>query len=212
MASDKQLLNKNIGRFFDQESTARILEYEQYGLTESAQIHLHAITAAHPHFVIDVGSGSGGLVLELLAAGIQQVVGVDLSSHMNVLARDRLTKYEYTGGEFVTADFLDVTYVHADAISFHKSLCCHPQREALLAKSIQLQPSIFVITIPRDWKVLQFAVNFYYKLLYVMGLQKLQYRPHIHSQQVIDDQLQRAGYNVSERHFSLFWITTIYVK
>ncbi|MHA2502490.1 MAG: class I SAM-dependent methyltransferase, partial [Candidatus Kariarchaeaceae archaeon] len=167
-----------------------------------------AIVEAGSKLALDVGSGPGNLVIELLKGGIPHVIGLDLSEDMNTVAKERLGQEDLSDRvTFYYGSFLDVDLEeNPDAISLHRVLCCHPDREGMLAKSVSYNPEIITLCIPRDWKIVR-------ALLGVVGIiAKLRssFRPFVHTQQSINTQLASDGYGLISQHKGFWWVTSTY--
>jgi len=198
----------NISNFFDKESKSMKDRHEDEGIPESMQQQVQAIIDAKVGTALDVGSGPGSLLLELLRGGTDKVIGLDLSADMNKVAHDRVEKEEFSDRvTLYEGSFLDLTIAEQpEAVSLHRVLCCHPDREGMLRQSVSYKPSIITLSIPREWKLFRLSVA----MLGVVAKIKKSFRPYIHSQKSVDTQLLSEGYQLTSRHKGRWWITSTY--
>lgn len=201
----------HIGSFFDAEANDWDTRQKAEGLPSSAKVQIQDILAEAPKSAIDVGSGTGTLLLELLENGVTKGVGVDLSPKMchfaKLLAKEKGLEDRV---EILNASFLEYTSTEPlEAVSLHRVLCCHPDREQMLNKSIELQPKIVSVTIPRDWLLVKWLLV---AIFSIKDRIKPGYRPYVHSQRKVDAQMREEGYLVKNRTKKGIWITTAYVK
>ena len=122
------------------------------------------------------------------------------------LAQQRLEKRGYTEKSRIeNISFLDYTFEKdLDAVSLHRVLCCHPDRQAMLNKAISGNPKL--ITIPRRWFFMRIAL----KLVSVLRKIKPGFRPYLHSYKQIDQQLQKSNYQLIDTFKTFIWVTKTY--
>lgn len=185
--------------------------HEKKGIPPSARFHVKAISKRGASTAVDVGSGPGSIAIELLKAGVQKVLGIDLSPQMTKYAEKRLKEQGFSPSQFQfrIGNFLEFqSDEKIDAVSVHRVMCCHPEATKIAEKCTELNPKVVANTIPRDWKFLRL-------LLAPIGWiaeKKGSFRPYVHSQEQIDEIFKKKGYYLKERHRSMFWVTSIYEK
>lgn len=206
---------KKIGKFFNAESKDYAKKHHEKGIPSTAQDHVDQVKATGITSVIDVGSGPGSVLIEMLKNGVQIGVGIDLAKEMNMAARNRLKEANIDEARFKILDgsFLELNKDNFpkisdeyDAISLHRVICCHPDRQGMLEQSIFFRPKIIVLTVPRTWVFLRVIIGIY-------GLvSKLTrgFRPYAHSQKSIDKQLAGHGYMLNLRKKTFWWVMSSY--
>jgi len=208
---------KKIGQFFNRESKSYAKRHDDKGIGKSALRHASFVGDQNIESVLDVGSGPGSVLIEMLKNGVKVGFGIDLSKEMNEIARKRILEEGIEEDRFTLGhgSFLDMNKENfpdmpeqVDAVSLHMVLCCHPDREAMLDKTTSLNPTAIVLTVPRRWLVLRFVVGIYGLFSKIRGA----FRPFIHSQKSIDKQLSEVGYKLVERKKSLGWVMSAYTK
>ena len=199
---------KGIGKFFDNESESFSKKHDEKGVPWSAQAQIDDIVSAGSKTAIDVGSGPGSVIKAMIEDGLDHVAGVDLSDDMNKLAIERLqnanidaTKFSITNDSFLSFEHQDV-----DAVSLHRVLCCHPDREGMLEKSISYNPKIISLTVPRPWIMMKLVIKIYT----FFAKRKGNFHPYGHSQRGIDKQMLENKYEINSRKKGLAWVQTTY--
>lgn len=200
-----------IAKFFDRESNSMDNHQEKKNLSKTAFAHIDSITNQKAKTAVDVGCGSGRILIQLLENGVQQVTGIDLSSKMIELASKNVEKKTFVQHvKLINGSFLEITPEKIDALSLHRVLCCHPDRERMLEQAIAYHPDIIVLTIPKQWIFLRIPLNILIKLRNL--LKRHEFLPYMHKQKVIDKQLAMAGYISQKQVKTFIWVTTVYQK
>lgn len=200
----------NIGRFFDAEGKNMVKKHEEDGIPGSAKIQVDAIIASKSKKALDVGSGPGSVLIGLLEGGVDEVIGVDLSEEMIKLSKDRISSRDleervtHYNGSFLEYDLED----DVDAISLHRVLCCHPDREGMLDKAMSVNPKAITLTVPRDWKIARMIVG----VLNILAKKFDKFSPYYHAQKNIDKQILDQGYQIVNQNKGKIWVTTSYSK
>ena len=202
-----QISEKHISNTFNSQS-GHFDKQDTKGLGKTAEEHVKQITKNKYHTAIDVGSGTGGILEGLLDNQLDFVYGVDLAPKMIKLAQQRLEKKGYTEkSKIENISFLDYSFEKdLDAVSLHRVLCCHPDRQAMLDKAISGNPKLIVLTIPRRWFFMRIAL----KLVSVLRKIKPGFRPYLHSYKQIDQQLQKSNYQLIDTFKTFIWVTKTY--
>ncbi len=199
---------ENIALFFNNESNNMSTRQETKGLPESAIHQNDLIVGSNAHLALDIGSGPGNVLIDLIDKGVDSAIGIDLSPKMSEIAIKNIKKHDMDDrAEIIVGSFLDTDFDRKiDAISMHRVLCCHPDREGMLSKSMAINPQIITLTVPRDWKIMRVVMAVVGVVLDKLG----KFRPFIHSQKVIDNQLSKNGYTIIDRLKGKIWVTSTY--
>ena len=102
--------------------------------------------------MLDVGGGNGVLGLELLKAGAERAINVELSSSYDetatALAREAGVEDRV---ERRVVDFADAAeqLPEADVVVMHRVVCCYPEGEALVAAAAGRTRRLFAFSVPR---------------------------------------------------------------
>lgn len=204
--------NADTGRFFSWLAGLHRLRHRLLGF-EGTQRHLIAGIEAQGLAgaeLLEVGCGPGYLHQHLLDRGAACAVGVDLSERMLAIARESAAargldaRTSYRRGDFVQ---IARDIVPADIVILDKAVCCYPDWEAMLDRSLERARRIVALTYPRDRALTRAGVR-----LAGWGLGTLGccYAPFVHPPEAIRGRLAASGFErVSERPTAL-WVTEIY--
>ena len=111
--------------------------------------------------VLEVGGGIGALGIELLEAGAERVVNVELSTGYERTARRLLERRDLLGrverllGDIAATPDLAPA---ADIVVLHRVVCCYPDADGLVAAAAERAGHALVLSFPRDswWNRLGF--------------------------------------------------------
>jgi SAM-dependent methyltransferase len=118
--------------------------------------------------VLEVGGGVGALEIELLKAGADRAVNVELSpaydAEAAALAREAGLERRI---DRRIGDFASGVYVNtADVVLLHRVVCCYPDPEALVGAAAERARGAIVLSFPRESLVVRagFALaNLWYR-------------------------------------------------
>ncbi|MDH5403061.1 MAG: class I SAM-dependent methyltransferase [Candidatus Heimdallarchaeota archaeon] len=201
----------NISRYFNKKSKKMVKEHDKKGIPQSMKYQIDDIMSYNVGSAFDVGSGPGTLLINLFELGLNKGYGIDLSPSMNNYATERLitsgidkNAFEIYEGSFLELD----ANITPEAISLHRVICCHPDRQGMIAKSISYKPKVITLTIPRDtplhrlfFLILKLSAKVFSRLSI--------YNHRIHT---IQAQLLDSGYSLSTENKSFIWTTLTFIK
>lgn len=103
--------------------------------------------------VLEIGSGVGGLHLELLKSGAARATSVDLSPAYLDAAKRIATRLGYE--DVVEHRLLDIARQAdevdaADVVVMNRVVCCYPHMRALVTSAADHAQQILALTFPRD--------------------------------------------------------------
>ena len=176
--------------------------YRKKGLDgQSAQIVAFLTSEAlEGATILEVGGGVGAIQLELLKAGADRAVSVELSTEYEEAARELLAEADLEErvdrrvGDFVSMNG-DLPVAHA--VVLNKVICCYPDMPALLGAACEHARERVVITVPRERWALRLAMaaaNQFFRL------RRSAFRAFVHSKQrMIEEAAQRGFERAGER-------------
>lgn len=141
---------------FDEEQARRDAEaYRADGLDELGRRIVEEVGTTRS--VLEIGGGVGALQIELLRAGAERVISVELSPAYEAVAhallaeagvRDRVDRRL---GDFVRDPGLAAD---ADAVVLHRVVCCYPDADALVRAAGAKARRVLVLTYPHEgWRM-----------------------------------------------------------
>jgi SAM-dependent methyltransferase len=181
---------------------------------------LDAITEAGvaDRTVLDVGCGIGDLAIEAVARGASSGVGFDLSAKAIERAR-RLAEVRGVGDRmrFEVGDGAKLDLPAADIVVINRVVCCYPDTENLLERTLGAARSVFAITAPVSDGPTGWFNRFWNKFLNVgYRLRPKKYtgfRTFIHDLDRIDERIRAAGFRrVRHEHRRVVWDLAVYAR
>ena len=156
MACSCSSVDTSTARHFDERRVRKELaSYRSAGPGPTTQGLLHQLSGVEPLpvTVLEIGSGIGALSLELLLAGVQHAICVDMSAaalaaNVEEAQRrgmvDRITRVE--------ADFVAIapTLPSADLVALDRVVCCYPAYVPLLEQATAHSRHFLAMSYPRD--------------------------------------------------------------
>jgi magnesium-protoporphyrin O-methyltransferase len=163
--------------------------------------------------VLEVGGGIGAVQVELLDAGAEHVVNVELSPEYEdaaaELRRDngvRDDRVERVIGDFVErADELP----QADAVVMMRVVCCYPDAEALLRAAARKATQYVVFSFP-PWGIAGRAGVRVINL--VWRIRRCDFRSFAHDGRAMRDALEGAGFRLTAFDKTLVWRTAAFER
>lgn len=181
---------------------------------------LDAITQAGvaDRTVLDVGCGIGDLAIEAVARGATSGVGFDLSPKAIEQARE-LARARGVGNRttFHVGDGAKLDLPAADVVVINRVVCCYPDTENLLERTLGAARSVFAITAPistgaigaynRIW-------NRCWNVWYRLRRKKFAgFRTFVHDLERIDERIRAAGFRrVRHEHRRVVWDLAVYAR
>ncbi len=161
--------------------------------------------------LLEIGSGVGQLHLHLLEQGAASAVGVDLAEAMIAEARSWAQSRGLTArATYHVGDFMELQELPAADITFmDKVVCCYPDADGLVHRSLRHTRRVYGLTYPRQ--------TWYTRLGVLLGgvLMKLvfsDFRPYLHDPRQVERWIQAAGFVKSYENRTLIWLTQVYQR
>ena len=181
---------------------------------------LDAITEAGiaDRTVLDVGCGIGDLAIEAVARGATSGVGFDLSPKAIEQARE-LAQARGVGDRttFHVGDGSKLDLPATDVVVINRVVCCYPDTENLLERTLGAARSVFAITAP----ISTGAVGAYnrirnrcWNVWYRLRRKKFAgFRTFVHDLDGIDERVRAAGFHrVHHEHRRVVWDLAVYAR
>lgn len=209
MNYNKEKTEDDIKNFFNKRSPT-FDKNDSKPLKGSDKLHVEFISKHGSKTACDVGFGAGGIVNGLLEEGLDFVYGFELTEDMVPLAKERLKKNNFLDkSQLMVGSYLDADpNLEFDALSMHFVLCCHPDRDGFLKKSVSYNPNLIVISIPRDRLLFKPILSAFVLIRKI----KKGFRPYLHSVKEIDAYMAKHQYKLKEVKNRFASTTRTYVK
>ena len=181
---------------------------------------LEAITQAGvaDRTVLDVGCGIGDLAIEAVARGATSGVGFDLSPKAIEQARElALARGVGDRMTFHVGDGAKLDLPATDVVVINRVVCCYPDTENLLERTLGAARSVFAITAPISTgavgaynRVLNRCWNVWYRL---RRKKFAGFRTFVHDLDGIDERIRAAGFRrVRHEHRRVVWDLAVYAR
>jgi 2-polyprenyl-3-methyl-5-hydroxy-6-metoxy-1,4-benzoquinol methylase len=169
--------------------------YRRKGLDETAESIVEFLRArgVRGMRILDIGGGVGTLDVELVKAGAERAVDLELSPDYEAAARELWQEAGVAdridfrvgdvaaGGEHIGP---------ADAVVMHRVVCCYPDPEALVGAAADRARRYLVMTFPRERPLIRAGVA---AVNLVAGLLRWEYRSYVHPVAEILASAERRG-------------------
>jgi len=181
-------------------STTRLL---RDGLIQAGQVN---------GVVLDIGTGIGALIFELLEAGATRAIAVDASpAFIATASREAARRNSLDAIQFVADDFLDVAHQIPSAaiVTLDRVVCCYPTAIQLLSEALRHAERRFAFSYPRDrWyaRVWNAILN---------GKRRLtgnSFRTYIHSPSEMARVVTAAGFRRMSHRGTWGWSVDVYAR
>lgn len=162
--------------------------------------------------VIDIGAGVGAVHLGLLAAGAASAVDVDGSPAYVAVAREeagrlgRSADVRHETGDFVE---LATSLEPADLVVLDRVVCCYPDMDALVRRSVALTRHRFGLVYPRDTWWIRGGGAF---LNALSRLFRMRIRAWVHRTADVDAIVRSAGFTPRLQRSTTFWQVVVYER
>jgi magnesium-protoporphyrin O-methyltransferase len=162
--------------------------------------------------VLDIGCGVGHLHQTLLEQGASTAVGIDLAPKMLSEAKDWADerglsdRVNYLEGDFMT---LDERIDNADICLLDKVVCCYPDAQGLVQKSLASTKRVYGLTYPRDRWFMRLGVGATACFLWLI---RSDFRPYVHDPANIECWVSGGGFEKRFEDQTAAWLTQVYVR
>jgi magnesium-protoporphyrin O-methyltransferase len=203
-----------INDFFSKEAKKFLKRSKRRGLEKSQKNLVEGLLVAGivDKTILEIGCGVGYLHSRLLIQGAKSASGIDISEEMLRYAKlfmkeiglEARTKYH-------RGDFADISeeIEPAEITILDKVICCYPEVENLVEKSIGKTNSVYAFTLPRNAWWVRFGT------IVVIGILKLfrsGFHPYFHEHNIINDRLVANGFKKIYQNQTIAWETYVFKK
>jgi hypothetical protein len=181
--------------------------YRRKGLDDTARVMVGFLRerGLESTSLLEIGGGVGAIEAEVLKAGAERAVNVELSPHYEAKARELWReagvgeRAEYRVAD-IAADGEDVE--PADAVVMHRVVCCYPDYDALVGAAAERARRYLVLSFPRERFVIRVGLG---ALNLVARLLRWEYRSYVHPVAGLLAVAERHGLEPARAHRGLIW-------
>jgi hypothetical protein len=195
------------GAFFSEKGAQRALRrYRKRGLDRLSEqisrvVRERGVTGAT---VLEVGGGIGALDVELLEAGAERAINVELSPEYEQAAAELAgergveQRIERRIGDFVS----EADVPEADAVVMNRVVCCYPDYEALVGTAADHARRLLVFTFPRERPLVRSA----FRLMNLwLRLTRSDFRGFVHPAAAMLEVARQKGLTPVVQRKGTFW-------
>lgn len=164
--------------------------------------------------VLEVGSGLGELLRELVRRGASRAFGIDLSPNSVELARSA-TREEGLESQisFTVDNGAETNLEEHDVVVLDRVICCYPHAHELVTHTAGAARRIYAFKLPRYERPLRL----YWKIAFGIEngfhvLKRRDFRAYLHEIRDIDLWLRDLGFRQQHRSSRRGWLTAVYVR
>jgi magnesium-protoporphyrin O-methyltransferase len=168
--------------------------------------------------VLDLGCGVGDLVLEVVRRGAAGGRGYDLSRRAIETARSLAAEQGVADRiSFHVGDASRLDLPPADAVVLNRVICCYPDVDGLLERSLTAAGSVYAFSVPRS----RGPVGALARLQVRLGNWWMRRRPakfggfqsYVHDVDAVDERVRAAGFTrVHTEHRWFAWELVVYER
>jgi SAM-dependent methyltransferase len=207
-------INADTDRFFSRFAGLHRLRHRLLGFERTQRQLLEGLRAAGiaGSELLDIGCGAGHLHRTLLRDGASRATGVDLSAGMLAIARVQAEaeglsgRAGYCQGDFtLVADELP----DADVTILDKVICCYPDWERLVGRSLEKTRRVYAFTIPRERVLTRLGLG---AIRWGLSRTGCCYQPFIHDPARIERRVGTSGFRRVYESATAFWLTQVHAR
>jgi magnesium-protoporphyrin O-methyltransferase len=198
--------------FGDRAARRELRAYRRNGATGTTRQLLDALRreGVEGATAIDIGGGVGIVGVELLTAGVTEVVNVDASRAYLARAREEIERRGFSERvSFHHGDFVDLadSVGQADVVTLDRVICCYTDWEALVGRSVERARRLYGVVYPRDQWWMRASIGAVRTAGRLFG-QAFPF--HVHPERRIDALIRASGFELVFARRGLAWQTLVY--
>ncbi len=204
---------RSAGKFFSRFAGSYRRRFTRKGFEDCQQQMLAGIQQAgfKDTTLLEIGCGVGQLHMHLLDQGASSAVGVDLAPTMideaRAWASDRGldTRTDYHVGDFMLMDNI----APADITLMDKVICCYPDVDGLVHRSLAATQRVYALTYPRNTWLMRSAVKIGSIVMKLIGSD---FRPYVHDPEQVEQWVRAAGFDKTYQNHTFIWLSQVYSR
>lgn len=202
------------GDFFNEKEARRNLRrYEKKGHDELTRSMVDYLVSRgmQGRSVLEVGGGIGTIQIELLEAGAETTVNVELSGEYEGVATELLERADLSDrARRLVGDFTDLaSELEADDVVLNRVICCYPYADRLMSAALSSSKRFVAATFPRDRLLARLAVgaaNTYRRL------RRIAFKAFVHPTDRIEAVAVSEGFEIVFRDRNLVWDAVVFER
>jgi 2-polyprenyl-3-methyl-5-hydroxy-6-metoxy-1,4-benzoquinol methylase len=206
---------QGIEELFNEKAAAKeLIKYRAKGSDKTTRMLIDAIKAedVKGRSLLDIGGGVGAIQHSLLSAGAEQALDVDASSaYIQVAQQEAERRGMAERVRFLHGDFVKLAsqIPPADIVTLDRVICCYPDMDLLVKRSVQRARRLYGLVYPRDTWWVKFGLVV---LNFIFWLQKSPFRTFQHPVQAVEAIIGGNGFKPVYQRKTLFWNVFLYAR
>ena len=203
-----------INNFFSKKARKFLKRFKKRGLEKSQKNLVEGIHKAgiNQKTILEIGCGVGYLHGELLKTGAKNATGIDISEEMLSYAKKYMQEIGFEKNtQYLAGDFVEVAtkIQQADITILDKVICCYPEVENLVQKSILKTRQIYAYTLPRNKWWVKSPIFLVIKILKIF---RSAFHPYFHEHDIINKKLENYQFSKIYQNHTFMWETYVFAK
>ncbi len=206
--------SRSAGKFFSFFAKSYRRRFNKKGFETSQQQLVNGISQINfdNKTLLEIGCGVGHLHQSLLEQGATSAVGIELSDKMLIEAKDwakqrgLADKTSYLEGDFI--ELVD-TIETSDIVIMDKVVCCYPDADALIHRSLEKCNDSIALTYPRKTWYTSFGTEVLAIILKLLGSS---FRPYVHDPLQIENWIAEQDFKKVVQEQTAIWLTQVYQR
>ncbi|MFV1997990.1 MAG: class I SAM-dependent methyltransferase [Acidiferrobacterales bacterium] len=162
--------------------------------------------------LLEIGSGVGYLHQTLIQEGAASAVGIDLSPKMITEAKAGAAEKSLSDCvRYIQDDFVNMEekLEPVDITILDKVICCYPDADGLVHKSLSNTRRVYALTYPRDRWFTRLGSRIMAGIFFIV---RVQFRSYIHNPEMVASWITAEGFHRKYDNQTVAWITQVYEK
>jgi magnesium-protoporphyrin O-methyltransferase len=162
--------------------------------------------------LLEIGCGVGYLHQSLLESGARNAIGIDLAAKMLAEAESRAADRELTDRvSYFEGDFLEIDdrIEQADICLLDKVVCCYPDAETLLHKTLAKTRHVCALTYPRDRWFVRLGTGLWNLVLWLV---RSDFRTFVHQPAQLECWITDSGFEKNYEGSTTAWVSQVFVR
>jgi len=204
---------RSASRFFSRFARSYRRRFARKGFEDCQQHMLTGIAQSgyEDATLLEIGCGVGHLHLHLLEQGARKAVGVDLAPAMIDEARNWAAERGLSSRtEYHVGDFMHMQDIApADIMLMDKVICCYPDVDGLVHRSLAATRRVYALVYPRNTWVMRSGVKLAGLVMRLIGSD---FRPYVHDPEQVEQWVRAAGFDKTYQNRTFIWLTQVYSR
>lgn len=205
---------ESAGKFFSFFARRARKRFERKGLEPTQKELMAGLEQAgiQGASLLEIGCGVGHVHQSLLEQGAAVAVGVDIAPMMLSEAKNWADeralgdRVKYVEGDFMA---VEENIDSADICILDKVVCCYPDAQGLVQRSLAKTSRVYGLTYPRDRWFTRLGTGAIACLLWLV---RSNFRPYVHDPGQIEGWISDEGFAKRFENRTAAWLTQVYVK